>query len=454
MSALARCATCDRQVEVPSGVADEPACCPLCGGPFRVVAKLAQAVPATAASSEPDGPAAAPPSPEAIPVRLVSRAPIVARLATAPQAAEPPEPIAEPPEPPAPPEPFAPSVGPANAEPPKAPAGLVADPLGPEARADDGFPVPPEDEPEAARDDFAVSPDILQEPSQEPADAEAQPTLQSRPPEATIDDLVLSADVLVARPEGSEQAMLEAIAPHEELVAEVEPGEGGSPPDLQPLSVTDFATRQADEPREATDQVAVVATSSDDPSAAGGVETARAAASEELAVVEVVTTSGLLAPGLAEGWTPWGEAGARPRGVEEDSSGGMEEAAGDGDLFGFIGPRRGGLAAGVAPGAAGQASAPRAGDTAVPTLYARFRQRRRQSGVRGLVGVLVSGMLGMVLVYYLFNLLGGPRYDFFRIPLPGVRHTYPHLIKYPWLPRFGIEPAGGSPQGEPLPNDS
>lgn len=70
----------------------------------------------------------------------------------------------------------------------------------------------------------------------------------------------------------------------------------------------------------------------------------------------------------------------------------------------------------------------------------RPRRRSQGGGIVGIVGVMLSGLLGMTLVYYAFNWLGGPRYDFLKFPLPGLRHTYKHLNKYPSLPRFGIDP--------------
>lgn len=99
-------------------------------------------------------------------------------------------------------------------------------------------------------------------------------------------------------------------------------------------------------------------------------------------------------------------------------------------------------------GAAGQlAPAPRAEGVAPRAPARRPRRRSQGGGIVGIVGVMLSGLLGMTLVYYAFNWLGGPRYDFLKFPLPGLRHTYKHLNKYPSLPRFGIDP--DAPVGTP-----
>ncbi len=107
-----------------------------------------------------------------------------------------------------------------------------------------------------------------------------------------------------------------------------------------------------------------------------------------------------------------------------------EEAGGEPGMFGFTPVRAG---SGLAPTARAEGF--------VPRPSARYPRRRRQSGgIAGIVGVMLSGLLGMFLVYYAFNWLGGPRYDFLKFPLPGLRHTYKHLNRYRSLPRFGIDP--------------
>ena len=126
----------------------------------------------------------------------------------------------------------------------------------------------------------------------------------------------------------------------------------------------------------------------------------------------------------------------------------VEEDAEDSDLLSFV-PSGTRVTARLAPGARSAGPASSAAETPSVTIPARFRKKRGTgSGIRGTVGVLLSGLLGMGMIYYLFNLLGGPQYDFAKFPLPGVKHTYKHLDQYPWLPRFGIDPSGATPTPE------
>lgn len=61
--------------------------------------------------------------------------------------------------------------------------------------------------------------------------------------------------------------------------------------------------------------------------------------------------------------------------------------------------------------------------TGVASSRARPAQ---QSAVGHLLGVLAGGVAGLALGYYLLNLLGGPQFDWLKVPLPGVPHTERH----------------------------
>jgi hypothetical protein len=129
-----------------------------------------------------------------------------------------------------------------------------------------------------------------------------------------------------------------------------------------------------------------------------------------------------------------------------------EEEPAEGEEFSFFPTGRG--TAGAAVGR---------GDTVLSRQHlGSFRRRPRQqvSGLRALVrsavsgiGLLASAILGLIIPYYFINLLGGPRFDVIPIPLPGVRHTYKHLERYPRLPRFGIDPLA-STEDDRRPNTS
>jgi hypothetical protein len=66
------------------------------------------------------------------------------------------------------------------------------------------------------------------------------------------------------------------------------------------------------------------------------------------------------------------------------------------------------------------------------------RQRRPRGGMKDLVGAIVGGAAGLLITYYLLNLIGGPRFDMFHVYLPGVKHTTVHRPN--WL--------GGPPDKE------
>lgn len=55
---------------------------------------------------------------------------------------------------------------------------------------------------------------------------------------------------------------------------------------------------------------------------------------------------------------------------------------------------------------------------------ASLRGRRKGPGLKAhLVGVVGGGALGLAVGYYLLNYIGGPKFNFLDIPLPGIEHT-------------------------------
>ncbi len=80
-------------------------------------------------------------------------------------------------------------------------------------------------------------------------------------------------------------------------------------------------------------------------------------------------------------------------------------------------------------------------DRAEEAEAARTRRRRRERNVmKDLVGAILGGAAGLLITYYLLNLIGGPRFDMFKVYLPGVKHTAVH--RPAWL--------GGPPEEEPF----
>ena len=57
------------------------------------------------------------------------------------------------------------------------------------------------------------------------------------------------------------------------------------------------------------------------------------------------------------------------------------------------------------------------------------RQESSFAGLRNLLGLLAGGLLGPLVAYYLLNYFGGPQFNFFKIRLPGVSHTYQQTVK-------------------------
>jgi hypothetical protein len=76
-------------------------------------------------------------------------------------------------------------------------------------------------------------------------------------------------------------------------------------------------------------------------------------------------------------------------------------------------------------------------------------RRRRRSGaktspLRKLVGIIGGGVLGLAIGYYLLNWIGGPRFDFLQVYLPGVPHTYRHSSESDSSP---VDPPETGPNG-------
>jgi hypothetical protein len=87
------------------------------------------------------------------------------------------------------------------------------------------------------------------------------------------------------------------------------------------------------------------------------------------------------------------------------------------------------FAAAVGTGADGPASQ--------EELRAR-RRRRERGGVKDMLGAIFGGAAGLLITYYLLNLIGGPRFDMLKVYLPFVKHTAVH--RPDWL--------GGPPEEE------
>jgi hypothetical protein len=80
------------------------------------------------------------------------------------------------------------------------------------------------------------------------------------------------------------------------------------------------------------------------------------------------------------------------------------------------------------------------------------RKRKRNRGLLGeLVQIVLGGILGLSLTYYGLNYFGGPQFDYFKIFLPGVAHTYAH--RPPWWPDWAGSRQAGE-QEEPWEGDS
>jgi len=109
----------------------------------------------------------------------------------------------------------------------------------------------------------------------------------------------------------------------------------------------------------------------------------------------------------------------------------------------------------AASGAEAEFAFPRIETVAEPTDY---RERLKKAGpkksfVKELLGIVLGGIGGLLIAYYALNWFGGPRYDFAKIPLPGIQHTYRHtpswlrdLLEGKYWTSAGENPTETSPQ--------
>lgn len=104
----------------------------------------------------------------------------------------------------------------------------------------------------------------------------------------------------------------------------------------------------------------------------------------------------------------------------------------------------------------------RAGGPVIPSLATgaqttRPRTQHQPSVLGHLLGVVAGGAAGLALGYYLLNLLGGPQFDWFKVPLPGVPHTERHRTAggdggaqaVPWPGVTDVTPSWAGPAAEP-----
>ncbi len=85
------------------------------------------------------------------------------------------------------------------------------------------------------------------------------------------------------------------------------------------------------------------------------------------------------------------------------------------------------------------------------TMAARATARRRRKGpglLGHVVGIVGGGFVGLALGYYLLNLIGGERFNFLNIWLPGIRHTQKSSDPeegFPPFPEGTARPLGNRP---------
>ncbi len=73
-----------------------------------------------------------------------------------------------------------------------------------------------------------------------------------------------------------------------------------------------------------------------------------------------------------------------------------------------------------------------------PEALRARRRRRERGGMKDMMGAIFGGAAGLLITYYLLNLIGGPRFDMLNVYLPFVKHTLVH--RPDWL--------GGPPEEE------
>ncbi len=87
---------------------------------------------------------------------------------------------------------------------------------------------------------------------------------------------------------------------------------------------------------------------------------------------------------------------------------------------------------------------PRPAPVSAAQLRRAMQPSRRPSAIGQLAGILLGGVMGMVVGYWILNYLGGPRFDFLHVPLPMVPHTQ-RAQELPQLPRSAPQPALSGP---------
>lgn len=98
------------------------------------------------------------------------------------------------------------------------------------------------------------------------------------------------------------------------------------------------------------------------------------------------------------------------------------------------------------------AAASQEGAPAEP-ISVRTRRRPEVHPLKEMFGIVLGGLAGLLIGYYLLNIFGGARYDFLKIYLPGVKHTYKYAPS--WLPSWikgGASPAQSEEQSVPGPS--
>ena len=91
------------------------------------------------------------------------------------------------------------------------------------------------------------------------------------------------------------------------------------------------------------------------------------------------------------------------------------------------------------------ATAAAEGTAGVP-ISARPRKRAEVSPIKELIGIVLGGLMGLLIGYYLLNIFWGQRYNFLKIYLPGVKHTYKYAPA--WVPPW-LKGADSTTQAEP-----
>jgi hypothetical protein len=109
--------------------------------------------------------------------------------------------------------------------------------------------------------------------------------------------------------------------------------------------------------------------------------------------------------------------GIAPKGGQPSEADRNRDAAKESEDAGKSGTDEGGT-----PAAEDEAAAKNR--PAAPAPARRRGRSRRQNPLRELIGAIFGGFLGLAIGYYLLNWIGGPRFDFVHVYLPGVPHTY------------------------------